>query len=189
MFSMSSSAERQVQKHEVSGSVLNEKRQPKPAEEVTNRRKKLHYTVAAKSKRLCSSFGVSQLRDTMGTSLHQLQNAHRIHGIGSWVQADVLATTGTGSDVVNVSAVWTSPSPIILSRNLIDFCVFWYQPPPQSRSQEFIRGGPAPPFPSPPLPPLPSHSPPFPFPSFPFPYPFHSPGGPEAKPPEKFVDL
>ena len=105
MFSMSSSVERQVQKHEVSGSVLNEKRQPKPAEEVTNRRKKLHYTVAAKSKRLYSLFGVSQLRDTMGASLHQLQNAHGIHGTGDWVEAGVVAPTGSGNDVGNISAV------------------------------------------------------------------------------------
>ena len=49
------------------------------------------------------------------------------------MEADVLASIGTGSDVANVSAVKISPSSIIQSRKLIDFSVFWYQPPPASK--------------------------------------------------------
>ena len=49
------------------------------------------------------------------------------------MEADVLASTGTGSDVGNVSAVWTSPRFINLSRKLIDFSMFWYQSPPASK--------------------------------------------------------
>ena len=40
------------------------------------------------------------------------------------MEADVLTSTGKGSDIGNVSAVKTSPSSIILSRKLFDFSFF-----------------------------------------------------------------
>ena len=37
--------------------------------------------------------------------MDELENAQKIHGLGSGVEADVLSSIGTGSDVENVSAV------------------------------------------------------------------------------------